>query len=98
MADHIGGVHTVTSAAQLLSSDSTPLAQLTIRAKTGNTTPVYFASSSDVTSASANAHGYVKSDESYTWGPYSHGYVKATEIYLVGATSGDIVFWEGVMK
>ncbi len=98
MADHIGGVHTASTAPTLASIDTTPLIQLTIRAKAGNTSPIYFASSSDVTSAGANAHGVLAGGEAYTWGPLPHGYVRVSEIYLVSATSTDVAFWEGVLK
>lgn len=93
MAEMIGGHHTITAAAQVLSSDTTMCAQLTIRSNTGNT--VCYFGGSDVTSAPANAHGHIKADESYTFGPFDRGGVRPSQVYISG-TASDILFWNGV--
>ncbi len=104
MADHIGGMHSTSTAVKVLDSDTTPLDQLTIRVKCASTATIVYFGGSDVTSTPANAHGYLKdlgpagSGDSYTWGPFSHGYVKPNEIYVIGTASADIVFWEGTYK
>lgn len=96
MAQPVGGEHTTSTVATQLSSNSTPLQQLIVRAGTfANSATIGYIGGSDVTS-SANRHGYVKTGESYNYGPLSQGYVRASDIYYVGTSSADTVFWEGI--
>jgi hypothetical protein len=81
------------SQATLLSSDATPLCQVTIRTLS-TAARVYFGNV-DVTPAGDNAHGYIEGGEWHVWGPYTRGSgIRPAQIFLAG-TAGTAVLWSG---
>jgi len=84
-----GGYHTVTAAWTMLNQfDTTAFRQITVRAEddaAGN-----IALSCD----GSEQHGYLKTDESWTFGPNA-GTVTPRDIWLKG-TAGDVVYYMGV--
>lgn len=92
-AELFGGVVVLGSQATVLSSEITPMAEVTIR-----TLPtagrVYFGNS-NVTPGGDNAHGFIDGGEEKTWGAYTRGGgVRPAQIFLAGA-SGSVVLWSG---
>ena len=96
MAEMLGDEATTSTGATQLDSDDTLLAQLTIRMGTfGDSTSKASFGGSDVTTA-ANRHGFFKTEESYTFGPFDRGGVRAKDIYIISTASADEFMWNGV--
>jgi hypothetical protein len=93
MAKCEGGQHTVAASAAVLSSDTNLYRQITVRSNTGNA--VCYFGDSNVTAVPANAHGFLKEDESYTFGPFEAGGIQPSTIYFIG-TAGNVLFWNAV--
>jgi len=88
-----GGLVTLGSEATRLSSEDTPMCQLTIRS--GDTAATIYFGNSDVTNAETLAHGRIAGGEWHVWGPYEAGRgVRPSQIFLAG-TAGDKVLWSG---
>lgn len=93
MAKHVGGQHTVAATAAALAADTESYKQITVRLNTG--AAVCYFGDSDVTAVPANAHGFLKAEESYTFGPYSTGGVQPSSLFFIG-TAGNILFWDAM--
>ncbi len=97
MASPMGGQCTLGASATQLSAaagdNELPYRQITVRSNTGNA--VAYFGNSDVTAGPTNAHGFVKAEESYTFGPFQAGGVYPKDIYLIG-TQNNVFFWSGV--
>jgi hypothetical protein len=88
-----GGITILGNQATLLSSESTPMSQVTIR--TLPTAARAYFGNVDVTPGGDNAHGYIEGGEWHTWGPYSRGGgIRPLQIFLAG-TAGTTVLWSG---
>lgn len=87
----LGGITTLGSEATRLSSEETPMTQLSIRSNAG-ASDVYFGNV-DVTHA--EHIGYIEGGESYQWGPFTAGRgIRPCQVFLYG-TAGDRVIWTG---
>ena len=86
-----GGATILGSEATILSAESTPMCQLTLRTLP-TASRVYFGNV-NVTSAGDNAHGYFEGGEWHTWGPFSRGGgLRPAQVFLAG-TAGTVVLW-----
>ncbi len=96
MAEALGGESITSTGAKQLDADATLLAQLTIRMGTftDSTSKASFGGS-DVTTV-AERHGYFKTEESYTFGPFDRGGVRVKDIYIISTASADEVHWNGI--
>ena len=96
MAEMSGGEDITSTGAKQLADDDTMLAQLTVRMGTFvNSTSKASFGGSDVTTA-ANRHGFWKTEESYTFGPFDRGGIRAKDIYIISTASADEIMWNGV--
>jgi hypothetical protein len=92
----IGGVHTTSTAATRLSTDSTPCDQLVLRLQISGTT-CYWGGSA-VGSTGTSAYGFMvggTNPESYTIGPFSHGPVRPNEVYIASGAAAESINWFG---
>lgn len=88
-----GGLVTLGSEGTRLSSEDTPMCQLTIR--TLETAARVYFGNSDVTAATTNAHGFIDGGEWHSWGPYGRGGgIRPSQVFLAG-TAGTVVLWSG---
>ena len=96
MAEALGGETVTSTGVTQLDADDTLLAQLTIRMGTftDSTSKASFGGS-DVTTT-ANRHGFFKTEESYTFGPFDRGGVRAKDIYIISTASADEFMWNGI--
>ena len=84
-----GGEHIVTAAwKQLNASDTTAFRQLTVRAEDDA------ASNIKLSADGVNIHGYMKTDESWTFGPNA-GTITPQELWLSG-TAADVIYYLGI--
>lgn len=94
MAAMDGGQYTLAASAVALDPANLNLyKQITVRSNTGNA--VCYFGNSDVTAVPANAHGFLKAEESYTFGPFPNGGIQPAQIFFIG-TAGNVLFWDAV--
>jgi len=83
-----GGVHTVAATPTVLEDDDTGFRQLTIRLEDDATTNITFGNK-------AGQFMYLKTDESFTFGPNA-GTIRPKDIYIQG-TAADVVYYTGIL-
>lgn len=96
MAEALGGEDITSTGRKQLADDDTLLSQLTVRCGTfADSTSKASFGGNDVTTT-ANRHGYWKTEESYTFGPFDRGGIRVKDIYIISTASADDIMWNGI--